>query len=170
MPYQFENRNRLTEAQMIEHAEVVFRQNWKALLSRLILALILLLCGGYILNFDPFLCTITLIVFAVSATIAFPTPQKEGSRAYQALLEYYDSSAPATRVLFGDKIVIESPDQTRVLEYQKIQRVVATKSAYIIYDKKPSFIVLDPNGFTEGTFEEFKGFLKNKCPHLDIPQ
>ena len=85
-------------------------------------------------------------------------------------MAYYDSQAPSHCVRFGDKIIIESPDQTRILEYRKIQRVVATKNAYIIYDTKPGVVFLDPNGFTKGNFEEFKLFLKSKRPDLDIPE
>ena len=170
MEYQFENIYTLSQAQMIEYYKAIYKQNTKINIVGLAFCLILLLYAAFILNFDRF----WLMLLSFSGALLFvqhiKRPEKEGKRAYTQLLEYYDSSMIPTSVYFGEKITIHNQDQTRVIEYRKIEKVVSMKYSYAIYDKKPGVLLLDPNGFTKGSFEGFKQFLREKRPDLKIPE
>jgi hypothetical protein len=56
------------------------------------------------------------------------------------------------------------------IEYRKIVRVVRLKHSYLLMTSRRTGVLLDPNGFTKGTFEEFKQFLRQKRPDLTIPE
>ena len=56
------------------------------------------------------------------------------------------------------------------IEYRKILRVLRLKHSYMLMMGKRNGVMLDPNGFTKGTFEEFKQFLRDTYPNLQIPE
>lgn len=55
-------------------------------------------------------------------------------------------------------------------EYCKIVRVVRLKHSYVLMMGKRNGLILDSNAFTKGTFEEFKQFIREKRPDLNIPE
>ncbi len=71
-------------------------------------------------------------------------------------------------VWFGDWIETNHESGGIVkFDYSQIRRVYALKSSYAIKIGNQA-IILDRDGFTKGTFKEFKQFLKEKCPDLKV--
>ena len=56
------------------------------------------------------------------------------------------------------------------VEYRKICKVVRLKHSYVLMIGKRNGVMLDPNGFTKGNFEDFKRFLQEKRPDLTVPE
>lgn len=81
-----------------------------------------------------------------------------------------DNMLPETVVTFGDAIEMHEGMVHLTIEYRKIQKIVRLKHSYVLMNGKRSGILLYEDGFTKGTFEEFKKFLREKCPDLKIPQ
>ena len=81
-----------------------------------------------------------------------------------------DGVLPETVVTFGETIEIHEGMVHLTIEYRKIERVVRLKNSYILMNGKRTGIIIDPNGFTKGTFSEFKQFLREKRPDLKIPE
>ena len=81
-----------------------------------------------------------------------------------------DGVIPETVITFGDTIEIHEGMVHLTIEYRKIERVVRLKNSYVLMNGKRTGIILDPNGFTKGTFSEFKQFLRTKRPDLQIPE
>ena len=81
----------------------------------------------------------------------------------------YEGIVPETVVTFADMIQMSEGMVQITVEYRKIVRVERWKHSYMLMTGKRNGIMLDPNGFTQGTFEEFKQFLREKRPDLTIP-
>ena len=77
---------------------------------------------------------------------------------------------PETVVTFGENIEIHEGMVHLTIEYRKILRVLRLKHSYMLMMGKRNGVMLDPNGFTKGTFEEFKQFLRETYPNLQIPE
>ena len=80
-----------------------------------------------------------------------------------------DGAIPETAITFGDAIEAHEGMVHINVEYRKIVRVVRLKHSYVLMLGKRNGIMLDSNGFTKGSFEEFKQFLREKCPELTVP-
>ena len=169
MEYQFENRNTITQEQMVEYYELIYRQQKKINAMSTILSVALLLYAASQLNFDRMWTSLLALAGVAIFLHGSRRAKQDGKRAYEQLLKYYNMVMPTGFVGFDETIVTQSQDQSRVIAYEKIDKVIALKHSYLILDQKPGAIMLDPNGFTKGTFEEFKQFLRGKRPDLTIP-
>ena len=81
-----------------------------------------------------------------------------------------DDQQPETVITFGETIELREGMVHLTIEYRKIVRVLRLKHSYMLMMGKHNGVMLDPNGFTKGTFEEFKQFLRAKYPNLTIPE
>ena len=81
-----------------------------------------------------------------------------------------DNVLPETVVTFGDTIEMHEGMAHFTIEYRKIQKVVRLKHSYVLLNGKRTGIILCIDGFTKGSFEEFKQFLREKRPDLSIPE
>ena len=81
-----------------------------------------------------------------------------------------DGVLPETVITFGDTIELHEGMVHITVEYRKIVRVVQLKHSYVLMLGKRNGVMLELNGFTKGTFEEFKQFLREKCPEVTIPE
>ena len=73
------------------------------------------------------------------------------------------------RVNFGDAIEVRQGNIRVTWEYSEIARVERLKYSLELIKNKRMAIMVAPDGFTKGTFSEFKQFLREKRPDLKIP-
>lgn len=82
-----------------------------------------------------------------------------------------DGVIPETRITVkDDRIDVDEGWVHFTLEYRKFRRVVHLKHSYVLMIGRRSGLMIDPDGFTKGTFAEFKQFLREKRPDLNIPE
>jgi len=81
-----------------------------------------------------------------------------------------DGVAPEVIITFGETIKLHEGMVDITVEYRKIQKVVRLKHSYMLMIGKRNGLMLNPDCFTKGTFEEFKQFLREKRPDLKIPE
>ena len=82
-----------------------------------------------------------------------------------------DGVLPETRVVFSEENIQMFEGMVHLtIEYRKIQKAVRLKNGYALFNGKRTAVLLKPEGFTEGTFEEFKVFLREKCPGIKIAE
>lgn len=82
-----------------------------------------------------------------------------------------DGVIPETRITVNeDRIDVDEGWVHFTLEYRKFRRVVHLKHSYVLMIGRRSGLMIDPDGFTKGTFAEFKQFLREKRPDLNIPE
>ena len=74
------------------------------------------------------------------------------------------------KITFGDVIEVSNGNIRTIMEYRDLTAVVHLQYTYELKKNKRIALFVDPNGFTKGTFEEFKQFLRAKCPDLTIPE
>ena len=68
-------------------------------------------------------------------------------------------------ITFGDNIEVRQGNIRVYWEYTEINRGERLKYHYELQKDKRMGIMLDPDTLTGGTFEEFKQFLREKCPN-----
>ena len=72
---------------------------------------------------------------------------------------------------FGERITCQTPTSLSTLDYYNIKKVYSLKTCYVIrFMDNVAVMVLSREGFTKGSFEEFKQFLRYKRPDLKIPE
>lgn len=82
-----------------------------------------------------------------------------------------DGVIPETRIAVkDDRIDVDEGCVHFTLEYRKFRRVVHLKHSYVLMIGRRNGLMIDPDGFTKGTFAEFKQFLREKRPDLNIPE
>ena len=98
------------------------------------------------------------------------TPQIYASTTIRNAKKQNDGVQPETVITFGDTIELREGMIHITVEYRKIIRVVHLKHSYMLMIGKRNGVMLDPDGFSQGTFEGFKQFLREKRPDLKIPE
>ena len=112
----------------------------------------------------------TLVVMGVvMLTVSF-MPQWYTWMTMRGIKKQNDGQQPETVITFGETIELHEGMVHLTIEYRKIVRVLRLKHSYMLMMGKRNGVMLDPNGFTQGTFAEFKQFLRTKCPDLTISE
>lgn len=122
-------------------------------------------CAGILADVLPALVgygAFFLVIFFMPWYIAWIT--QWGSRKNN------DGVMPETRITVGDTIEMDEGTFHISLEYRKLRRVVHLKRSYVLMLGRRNGVMIDPNGFTKGSFAEFKQFLREKRPDLKIPE
>jgi hypothetical protein len=88
----------------------------------------------------------------------------------RAVKKQNDGIMPETVITIGDTIELREGMIHITVEYRKLVKVFRLKHSYVLMMGKRNGVMLDPNGFTKGTFEEFKQFLREVRPDLAIPE
>ncbi len=109
------------------------------------------------------------IIFAAALGMLLLIPNIMARKSFKQALWQNDGKVPETVVTVGDSIEIQDGILHMHLEYRKITKVLRLKNAYALLIDKNG-VILDINGFTKGSFAEFKQFLKEKRPDLTIPE
>ena len=82
-----------------------------------------------------------------------------------------DGILPETRVVFSDENIQMFEGMVHLtIEYRKIRKAVRLKNGYALFNGKRTAVLLKIEGFTEGNFEDFKVFLREKCPGIKIAE
>jgi len=81
-----------------------------------------------------------------------------------------DGVLPQTVVTFGETVEMQEGMLHISIEYRKFVRAVRLKHSYMLMLGKHNGVIIDPNGFTKGSFEEWKVFLREKRPDITFPE
>lgn len=128
--------------------------------------------------------TIFFLLFLRIAT----TPRRTARRVIKNFKSMYKVDSVEATTQFGDRIVYTlRGSETCEYDYSALKRVISAKGSYILtfrmkvpvasvtrgktdYVTRKSAISLTRDGFTRGSFEDFKRFLAEKCPNVKIPE
>lgn len=69
-----------------------------------------------------------------------------------------------TIVQFGDRILIREGTFSLACTYDQIIKIRPLKHAYVLMFGPRNAIMVSPEHFTVGTFDEFQTFIKERCP------
>ncbi len=112
----------------------------------------------------------TLLFMGIIFSLLYFLPDYYAWATLRNVKKQNDGVQPETVVTFGDSIEIHEGMVHMTIEYRKIQKVVRLKNSYVLMNGKRTGIILNPDGFTKGTFSEFKQFLQQKRPDLELPE
>ena len=110
-----------------------------------------------------------LALFAAMEVFLFFLPHIYAGSVLRNVKRQNRGIQPETVVSFGERIELQEGVVSLSIEYTQIIRAAHLKHSYKLWFAKRSSILLDPNCFTKGSFEEFKQFLREKCPNVTIP-
>ena len=113
---------------------------------------------------------LTIVVMGIFFGGIYFLPDYYAWKSLRNSQKHNDGILPETIVIFEDTIEVHEGIIRISLEYRRIVQVVRLKYSYMLMLGKRNGVILDPNGFTKGTFEEFKQFLGTKRPDLVIPE
>ena len=80
---------------------------------------------------------------------------------------YHSGPCSTTRYSFGEQITIQTKNTRSVSEYQEISKIIDTDFGCAIVMAKTVAFLISAQGFTQGSYNEFRQFLSAKCPHLN---
>ena len=112
----------------------------------------------------------TLAFMGVMYSVLYFLPDFYAWSSHRQGKKQNDGVMPETVIAFGDTIELREGMVHITVEYRKIVRVIRLKHSYVLMIGKRNGVLLDPNGFTKGTFFEFKSFLREKRPDRNIPE
>ena len=113
---------------------------------------------------------VLIIGFGIGMLYVAFLPQIFVKSSFRNAKKQNDGVLPETVTTFGDTIEIHEGMLHMSIEYRKIVKVLHLKHSYMLMLGKRNGVMLDPNGFTKGTFEEFKQFLREMRPDLKVPE
>ena len=128
------------------------------------------LAGAYLLLGIHFLLEFLAIFFYAGAIYFLLLPCIQVKRGMKKELKFHQGVLPTNTARFWDKISIENEMASRNWEYKHLTGVYSFKYSYCLRFADKTVLLLGRDGFTKGTFEEFKQFLREKRPDLKIPE
>ena len=165
----FEITNVTTCEQLHEWARVVYSKNVRrSVIIYSVYALVLLAMWLWNRNVVA-LVGLGVMIFLIIRNLMFP--KKQANMAYKRKLAYYDGvMPPAVFSFYEDHFEVVDVDSSRTAHYAKIQTVEFLEYSFAITLMDGHAYLAATDGFTKGTPEEFREFIRNKCPHLNLPQ
>ena len=83
--------------------------------------------------------------------------------------KFYGNECPPPSVTtFGEEIQDVGIKQTISIPYDKITGIHISKTMVFLIDVRNVTIMVDKDGFQKGTYEEFRKFIREKCPQAKI--
>ena len=118
---------------------------------------------GYTYIIMPVMC----FGFAVSFALQ---PYLQVQKGWKKDLAFFNGVMPVNTARFGEKISIENATASRIWEYHHLTKVYSFKYSYCLCFADKTVLYFDRANFTQGTFEEFKQFIRTKRPDLKFPE
>ena len=82
-----------------------------------------------------------------------------------------DGVMPETRVVFTEENIQMFEGMVHLtVEYRKITKAIRLKHSYALMTGKRTAVLIKPDGFTQGSLEELRRFLGEKCPGIQIAE
>jgi len=111
-----------------------------------------------------------LLIWSVVMLICIFMPQWLSWLSLRNAKKQNDGVVPESVLTFGETIEMHEGNAHFTFEYRKIAQVVRLNHSYVLMLGKRNGIILRTDCFTKGSFAEFKQFLREKRPDLDIPE
>ena len=163
MEHCIENRCAMTEQALTEMARAT--QKWGV---HIVCAVMGALCIGLTVagRGDSTTLGIGVAGLFVAAYGAFFAPLLAGKQQAKRHLELYQT-APVALVSLTEREVVLKNEMTEGesrFEYAQFRQVIETKNLFVMVTRRRLAVMLDKNGFTEGSAEAFRALVREKMP------
>lgn len=167
METQFEIHTRLEKKHYVDFYCYMWRKRMITVVISAILAILLLGLGV----FDTSVHSIVLGIWcAFYGVWLFFRPWMAASKSIKQDLNFAGTEGQESVTKFGAEIFDETKNQTATVPYDKLEKVHITDNVILLVDTRKMTFIMDRNGFTKGTLQEFLPFLQEKCPQLKLPK
>ena len=173
MDYCFENRCEVNERMIVDYHKA---QEKKMRTLRMVVtvvgAVVLIeMLAGVLLEMTGKVFAFVTVVINLTAMylLWFSTPMVI-KKTVGCFREFTGSQSAELTCHFGDTIQVICDDKIMELPYRKITMVDIYADHMVLGIQKNMMLFVAVDGFTKGTFSEFKQFLREKRPDLKIPE
>lgn len=134
---------------------------WKSQKTMLILAAVSVLILIYVIFAkDPM--ALFLEIAALGGYALMNVKKKQAiNQAKNRMQQQYPTEAPVLRVEIGKAITLKTPKNERTMQFSEVKTVLNTPNLFVVCSKTMA-VVLAKNGFTEGSAENCRAYLKEK--------
>lgn len=158
----FEIKFYKTDEMLVEFVKKVLSKKIKIIgaiffFISLVMFIVTMLDKSYILSA---LFAITLFLSGCVSILASSIMMKD---IKQRAKQIHNGEKVLSIVKFDDKIYISEGSSTLTLQYSQIHKVYSLEHIYALMIGKNNGIIISPEHFTIGTFEDFKLFINSKC-------
>lgn len=158
----FENRYYVTDEMLSEYVNKVLCKRLKRLGLIVTIAALLMLWltwtnGDYILSAVFGSC---LFISVFTILIAPPLTLRQLKESERRL---HNNKKFETIVQFDKNITMTEGSFSLTVEYTQILKIYVLKYSYVLMLGRNNAIIIQPDHFTIGSFEEFKPYIESKC-------
>jgi len=100
------------------------------------------------------------VVLFITVTVLLLTPSMTLKQLKESDKKIHRGKKLQTRVQFGDKIYLSEGTFSLSIEYDQIIKQYDLEHSYVLMFGKKNGILLEPNSFVRGNFDDFKEFIK----------
>ena len=161
--FQFENRYYSTDQMLSEYVHRVLCRN--IFCFGTLFALVALAFGIFSwLNQDMIFLTLFGVCFLIIFLTMLIAPILTIKQLKDSDQRLHNGQKFETIVQFGDRILIREGTFSLACTYDQIMKFCPLKHSYILMFGPRNSIMISPEHFTIGTFDEFQTFIKERCP------
>ena len=166
METQFEIHSHLEKKHYVEYYRYIWRKRITVVVISAVLGVVLL--ALHFLTNDYHLFTgIWGVLYAIWL---YFRPWMAAAKTVKRETKFEGTEILESITKFGDEIHDATKHLSMTAPYDKIKEIHFSEHVIVIRDTRNNDFILDKNGFTKGTFEEFLPFIQNKCPQLKLPK
>ena len=81
----------------------------------------------------------------------------------KSIYDLHNGKRKESVVTFSNKINFEEGSLSLDIEYSQIKKIYHLKHSMILMFNKKNGVLVKPDNFSIGTFEDFQSFIKQKC-------
>lgn len=118
------------------------------------------------LNRERILLTVFGVCFLIVFFALLLTPSLVLKQLKENDQRLHNGQKFETIVQFGDRILIREGTFSLACNYEQIIKIRPLKHSYVLMFGPRSPIMVSPEHFTMGTFDEFQTFIKERCPAI----
>ena len=172
MRFYFENHAELTEARIVETVNSIkwlafLRWMMVVLLGVATVVLIVVMIGAEKIDASIIM---PLILAPLSSVVLAILPQLCAKLEMRVIRKKHGGVVPASITWFGKEISTNDGDGRQYAAYSQITAIRMFHDYFAIFLDHFTILILSYDGFTQGSFQEFKQFLRQKRPDLKIPE
>lgn len=162
MNIQFENRYDSDDAMVSEYVHKVLCR--RIYFMGAVFFPIALIMIGITLSEQNYIMTAVLGVclLIITSTILI-TPPMTIRQLKEIDYRLHNGKKPVAVIQFGEHISITQGTFSLTIEYSQIIKTYELKHTFVLMFAKNNGIIIDPAGFTVGSYHEFKDFIRTKC-------
>ena len=161
----FENKYSWTRKMLREMNYRVYRP-WLIVIGTIAALMLALLVFASVKTSTPFVQYLSLpvVIFFVIAVLYMFLPLYSAVMTYSRMAKLYESAPDVTVRFFEDRFIdfTRQSDAKLDLQYAQITKVMETNSLLLVKLKGRFVIMIDKNGFTRGSADGLRVFLREK--------